>query len=130
MSNMEKNFSPGDIVEARNPSTNLVERGTVVKFTSNNWLHVDFSGTIYRIHPQTEKVDKVQNFDNVYTVEMKTDKAWEVIFTTVSSQQALNEFCRCDSADDGYQYRLTSMLTPVQEIGAWAERVLMELEDN
>lgn len=57
----------------------------------------------------------MENFDNVYTVEMKTSKAWEVIFTSVSSQQALNEFCRCDAEDDGYQYRLTSMLTPSTE---------------
>lgn len=52
-----------------------------------------------------------ENFDNVYTVEMKTLKGWEVIFTTVSTQQALNEFCRCDAEDDGFLYRLTTMLT-------------------
>lgn len=53
----------------------------------------------------------MENFDNVYTVEMNGPKGWDVIFTTVSSQAALNEFCRCDAEDDGYQYRLTSMLT-------------------
>lgn len=51
-----------------------------------------------------------ENFDNVYTVEVKGSKGWEVIFTTKSSQAALNEFCRCDSEDDGMVYRLTSML--------------------
>lgn len=54
----------------------------------------------------------MESFDNVYTVEIETfPRAWEVIYTTVSSQAALNEFCRCDAEDDGYRYRLTTMLT-------------------
>ena len=51
MEKSKQTFVSGSVVRAANPATGEIESGTVVKYTSHKWLHVQFSTGEYRVHP-------------------------------------------------------------------------------